>query len=319
MTKYLFAAAILMVVCASRAVDLKLIPQGTKWITEVDLKTLGESETGRYLKQKAAAGVPGEKQVRSFAEQTGIDFARDVASFAFCGSGTGRNAGFMILKGAWNVDTVAATLPKAKNFVTKEYGKHVVMSWEDRGPRFACLVDNKLAFFASDEAQLLLALDTRDGRKPHAANDAAFANFNPVAKKPFLILRARDVGAMAANNPRAAALQQTESISCLIEEAPASAGVAVDLALTALSAEAATQIATMLQGMQAMAQMQGANNADLLDLTKAFKIASAGKKVSLNAVLQKELVKRLMDSVARVGSGNAAQGWPAPAVPPAFE
>ena len=319
MTKHLFAAATLMIACSSSAVDLKLIPQGTKWIVEADLKAFAGSETGRYLKQNAAGGVPGETLVRAFAEETGIDFDKDVASFVFCGSGAERNTGFMILEGAWNADTVAGALPKARNFAAREYGKHVVMSWESRGPRFASLVDNGLAFFAADEAQLLLALDTRDGKKPHAANDAAFANFNPVAKKPFLILRARDVNAMAGNNPQAAALQQTESVSCLIGEAPASAGVAVDMALTALSAEAATQIATMLQGMQAMAQRQGANNADLLDLTKAFTIASAGRKVNLNGVLRKELVKRLMDNAVRARNGNAARGWPAPAVPPAFE
>lgn len=319
MTKYLIAAVMLMVAFTSRAVDLKMVPQGTKWIVEVDLQAIAESETGKYLKQNAATGMPGEKQVRSFAEQTGIDFAKDVTSFVFCGAGTGQKAGFMIMRGAWNVDTVAAALPKARNFTTKEHGKHVIMGWEDDGARFACLVTTQLAFLAADEAQLVLALDTYDGKKPNAAHDAAFANFNPVATKSFLIVRAKDVNAMAANNPRAATLQQTESIACLIAEAPASAGVAVELALTTLSAESATQIATMLQGMQAMAQMQGGNNADLLDLTKAFKIVNAGKKVSLNAVLKKELVKRLVDSAARMGSSNAAQGWPAPVVPPAFE
>jgi hypothetical protein len=301
---------------------LKLVPQGTKVVAEINIKAAAESETGKYLKQNMGDTLPGKNIFDNFTQQTGINVAKDVTSITFCGDGQKEreNAGFVILNGQWDVAAVAAAFPKAKNFATREYGKYVIMNWDDNTTLYACLVNNSLAIMAASETVLKKALDTLDGKIPNIASDPAFVDFNPVAKKPFIIARVKDVNAMAANDQRAAAAQQVSTISLQVEEAVGGNGVNIDVDLGAISAEAAEQLATMLNGMQAMAQMQGANNPDLMALTKTLKITHAGQKVSIKLTLSPETIKQLATTVAAFGKGrNGAQGWPTPVVPPAFQ
>ncbi len=299
--------------------DLRLVPAGTKWLMEINVKAMIESETGRFLSDNAPTQLPAMERIKAFVAMTGVDFAKDVSSITVCGEDVGKNGAIAILHGSWNVDKLSAILPLAKNFTSRKHGEYTVMSWEDRSPRFACFVSKELAFFTSSEERLLLALDTRDGRKPNLSANTAFADFNPVAKKPFVTLQAVGVNALAGGQRQAAALQQTEALRFVIEQVPATKAVAVNVELTAVSAETADQMARMLLGMQAMAQMQGANNPEFFELVNTFKITSAGPKVSMGSTLQHDLLKRLMDSMMRMREGRAAGGGPVPAVPPAFE
>lgn len=320
MKKYSIFIAVVAMVCSLQAVNLKWIPQDTKFLLEIDVKAFNESETGKYFKETAAPNTPGTELVRNFAGQTGIDIAKDVTSVVVCGNGTpGAEGVCVMLNGTWDVAKVAAALPQTKNFNTKDFGKHVIMNWEDNGSRYACLVNNNLAILAANETRMQLALDTFDGQKPNVANDAAFADFNPVAKKPFVIVRVNRINELAKDNQRAAMMQQTDSLSLLVESLPGTTAIGLDIAVVALSAEVAQQMTTMIQGMQAMAQMQGANNPDFLDITKAFTISNAGNKVNIKGKLSRELVKKTLDNVAKMGTAGGAQAWPIPGIPPAFE
>lgn len=317
--KMISVGLLVAVAATSQGVNLKQVPAGTKWLVDVDVRTMTDSETGRFFKENTPASSPHVARMKAFGAMTGIDFAKDVSTITVFGEDVGENGAVAILHGTWDIDKLSALLPLAKNFTAQKYGEHTVMSWEDRTPRFVCFVSTELAVFAANEERLRLALDTLDGRKPNLMANEAFADINPVAKKPFVIMQAVGVNTLAKGQQQAAALQNTEALRLMITEAPATKNVALDIELTSVSPDAADQMSRMLQGMQAMAQMQGANNPEMFDLANTFKIETKGKKVTLNASLRQDLLKRVMDTMTRMRDGQGAVGAPMPDVPPAFE
>ena len=287
--------AVLLATGAAGEVNLKWIPAETQWLIELDMRALASSTAaGRLREQWTALGGTGVlSRLDQITQATGIDMHRDLWSLALYGGALGEPSGGAIVRGRWDAARITSHLERQRAFKRLPYGDKTILGWIDGTPLFACLASRDLAVFALDEASMKRALDTLAGRRPGLAQTPAFAGFNQLGQAPLVRFLAGGVGRLAEADPRAALLQQAETASLTVSETPGNGTLRLAGALGMLNAEAATQLVMMLQGLQAMAQMQSQTEPALAGLAGAVQVSAAGRNVDLRAALGPAVLQAL--------------------------
>lgn len=290
-------------------VNLDWIPAGTQWLLEVDVQAAGAAKMTELFKDQRSTLAPAVQalaKLDSFKAATGIDVAHDIDSITVYGRAIGDQTGVAIIRGRWDAAKLYAFVAAMRDFTSLVYGDQTILTWVDKQPVHLCLAASDLMVLSSNEGQLMLALDTIAGRQPGTTADAELGGFNKIANRPMLRFLAVGVHAAPQVNAQAAVLKQTDTLQFSIAETPANGTVVLEVRLGMLNDEAAGQVAQMLEGMRAMAQMQHVDKPALGALVNAMKVTTEPMALKVRMPVGLELAKQLKALMAPLPAAAAA-------------
>ena len=319
----LLALAVCVATGARAQIKAQHFPADAKWALHLDLKALNEAPMGQFLRQMMDA--EGQRGLASLKAMSGIDLTNDVDSVVVCGKGDAQAGGLVYAYGRFNLQKLTAIAGGAKEFQNKAFGERSLLSWSDKGKRTSlCFIDPTLVVMSQDEGLVQEAVAIIDGKTPGMGADGPFGKVLKHNKDRFFVLQANNLSAMAGTNPQLQLFKQAESVLLEIGQMAGANGLDGTLAIKAATPELAQQLSQAAMGIQALFQLQAAQNPEVAAVAQGVKVGQQDNYVTVNLALTEEMLKKQIQiraeqrkaaKEARQAARQAAQGEQKPERP----
>ena len=279
------------------------IADTAKWAVHVDLSAVTASGLATGLMNLATgkdSPLPAE-QIAKAVE--GWKFLANVHSITLYGPGPDEAAAIALITAKYNEDQVKAMAKIDAQSETTAHGSHVIYTFagKDRAGvgqrKFGCFYDNATIVAGGSLAKVKGALDVLDGKAKGLARTNPLTEMLAPSKGSFLIVGAVDVNeqiAAAAKlkaaqaNPGAAMMAKVQDMRMEFGEAGEKVYATANATMT--TEEDAKTIATMLNGLIAMATFKAGGNKDIATLLQAIQVDQKGKNVGVGMQLSVEMI-----------------------------
>lgn len=272
------------------------VSSDAKWILHLDVENLLATQLGAFFGREFVDKQLA-KPVRDIEQQFGIVFDwREIKSVTAYGTDFNKalqGSGVLLIEGfdfAGALDAVVEKLSAqgAGNAPLQKLQVEPFPIYSARGEVFGAPVGDRLFLLSKSKEQLGRARDVAAGKAANLSKGNSFATLAD-APKGFLLAAVADGFQSAAKlPPPAQGLKNAESGQVVAGEKADK--VFVNLALNAKTAESASQMQQVLQGLLALATLNQEQNKDLATLVQGLKVSGAEKTVSVNLELPAETV-----------------------------
>ena len=324
----LIIGLMILVGCAASGVKAQIKPQhfpaDVKWVLHLDLKALNASCMGDFIRR--SMDEQALRGLTSLKAMSGIDMTNDVDSLVVCGKGAAEAGGVMYAYGRFNMQKLTAVASGAKDYQNKVFGERSLLSWSDKGKRNnLCFIDPTLVVMSQEEGLVQEAVNLIDGKAKGMEAGRSFAKMLTHKKGRFLAVQANNLAALAGANPQLQLFKQAEALLLEVGQMGGGAnGLDCALVLKAANAQMAQQMNQAAMGLQALFQLQAAQNPDAAELAQNTQVGMQDDYVTVNlklpeALLQKQIQGRIdQQKRARAARGPAGDAAPKKADRPAF-
>lgn len=279
------------------------VPADAKWVMHLDLKALNGSPMGRFIRQ--SMGESALRGLASLQSVSGINLTNDVDSLVVFGTAQAQTSAVMVVSGRFDVAKLTAIAGGAKEYQNKVFGEHSLLSWSDKGKRTnLCFADPTVAVLSQDENAVRAAVTRMDAPGVGAAGGGAFGRVLKRSGGRFLAVQANDVAALSGANPQIQMFKQAEAVLLEVGQLARENGLDVALSVKARTEEMAQQFSQAAQGLQALFQLQAAQNPDVAELAQGAKVGLEGDVVSISLAIPEERLRKLVQ--ARMAQQQAA-------------
>ena len=279
------------------------VPSDATAVIHVDLKELNASPMGLFVRQSLDDNM--KRGLDWLQSVCGINLTNDVDSFvAYTQGGLRTSNVVQVASGRFNVARLTSAAGGAKEFQNKAVGERSLLSWRENATRRQlCFVDPTMVLLAWDEQQILQALARIDG-PAQAGGETPFDQVLSHKKGRFLALQANSAAELAVNNPQFQMLKQAEALRLEIGQMADTNGLVGRLVVKAANKELAQQMGQAALGIQALFQLQAAQNPEVAAIAQGVHITQQDDFVTLDMELTEEMLKKLIQ--VRVEQHKAA-------------
>jgi hypothetical protein len=286
------AVAVCMATGARAQIGPQHIPADAKWVLNLDLKALNAAPMGAFLRQTMDAEAL--RGLGSLKALSGIDLTNDVDSVVAYGKGDAKAGGVLYAFGRFDIAKLTAVAGGAKEFQNKAFGERSLLSWSDKGKRnHLCFADPTLAVMSQDELLVQEAVGLVDGRTAAGAG-GSFGKVLENNKSRFFALQASNLSALAGTNPQMQLFKQADAVMLEIGQAAGANGLDCALSVKAATPEMAQQMSQAAMGIQALFQLQAAQNPEAAALAQSAKVGMQDTFVTVSLKVPEELIKKQM-------------------------
>jgi len=252
------------------------INPAAKWVVHADLEAFRGSAIGKLvMAELKAQGI--EQKMQEFAAVFSFQPLTDIRDITLYGKGPNREDAVVIADGKFDAEKLLGIVrwnPQYKEIPHEGVTLYQWLNEDKKNPAAEQIMygyihgAGKLAISSGLEA-LKQAVNTL--KQPPAGDSTGLIGQIPAPEKGgFLQVVARDIAQFAGQEPKAAILRQADSLTL-------SAGEAADRVFIALQVQGQTpevtqNIANLVQGVVAMAQLAAQEQPKLSDLAKSVKI-----------------------------------------------
>jgi hypothetical protein len=281
--------------------DRRQLPAGATWFIHLDVdaakaSTFGQSLRDEWLKQPPIADAISKARVA-----TGMDPTREIQSLTLYGLAFSPEQTVVIVRGAVNRPHLQLLLKTLPDYHAEMVGNHQVYSWTEHKPESGDSTCSRSGtFYGTDRivispstAALVTALEVMDGKSPALGEDAQLAGVAPAGT----IIQAAVTGlADAKMLPiQSPILRECKSGSVALGEREGTIFLRGRVVTNA--AARAAQMKALIQGAQAMAQLNNAQNPTLAALLEPVRATADGNVVAVEwEFSSKELVKMIREA-----------------------
>lgn len=295
-------------VCVATGVRAQIktqhFPADSKWVLHLDLKALNEAPMGQFLRQ--AMDEEARRGMASLKAMSGIDLTNDVDSLVVCGKGDAQAGGVLYAYGRFDIKKLTAIAGGAKEFQNKAFGERSLLSWSDKGKRTSlCFVDPTQVVMSQDERLVQEAVSIIDGQTAGMGSDGPFGKVLSHSKGRFFALQANNLSALAGTDPQLQLFKQAEAVMLEVGQTDGANGLDCALAIKAATPELAQQMNQAAMGLQALFQLQAAQNPEAAAVAQGVKVGLQDTYVTVNLKLTEEMLKKQIQG--RIGQRKAAQ------------
>jgi hypothetical protein len=161
------AVGVVTVSAAVRAAafDPKSVPADAKWVIHVDMDTAKSSKLWDIVDDRLQNKPDVERGIGQLEQITGLRFPQDFHDVTLYGRTSGDEAGVILCHADADQQRIIAALQMNPDYSSSTYGNYEIHSWTDKGKtRFGAFHDKTLAVLARSEENVKSALDTLDGK-----------------------------------------------------------------------------------------------------------------------------------------------------------
>lgn len=305
MKKWVFSAGLVVGLAVSAVADIqaKHFPSRANWMLHLDLKALNGAPMGGFIRQSLDENV--KRGLASFQTLSGINLTNDIDSLVVYGTAAAKTGAVMVVYGRFDVAKLTAVVGGAKEYQNKVLGERSLLSWNDKGRRTnLCFVDPTIAVLSQDEQAVREEVARIDGQAAGMGDGGPFSRVLEHEKGRFLAVQASDISGLGAANPQIQMFKQAEAFLLEVGQLSGANGLDCSLAIKARTQEMAQQFSQAAQGLQAILQLQAAQNPDAAALAQGAKVGLQGDVVSVSLALPEERLRKMAQ--ARIEQHRAA-------------
>lgn len=258
------------------------IGPAANWVAHIDLEAFRDSGIGRLILAELKNQGVTEK-LQNFETIFSFNPLRDIRDVTVYGSGQDRDNAVAVFDGQFDPQKLLTLVRLNPQYQEMAYKDSTLHRWQqepkpggqaDNRMMYGCICDGNRVVIGSGLESVKRAVDTLKGQT--TGTPAGLLRQIPQGRDAvFAIVAATDVGSVVGQNPQAALLQQTDSLSLAIgEDTDRLFG---ELSLQGRSAEAAQNMTKLLEGIAAMAQLSSSERPRLAELAKGLNVSCADK------------------------------------------
>ncbi len=257
---------------------------GANWVVHADLEMFRNTTLGKlFMAELQTQGL--DEKLQSFETIFSFHPLRDVRDVTLYGQGQDRSNAVVIVDGRFDPEKLVAVVrwnPQYREIAHQGATLHQWLSEEKKADKtitqmmYGYIHDGRQVVISSGLDALKQAVDTLKGRAGGAPvggnDDSPLLNQIPQTRgNTFFQAVATNVGQIVGENPKAAVLRQTDSLTLTASEAPDK--LSIELRLASKSGEVAANMLEVFQGIQAMASLVAEGQPKLSELAKNLNIS----------------------------------------------
>jgi hypothetical protein len=292
--KTVFVAALCLTALPAFAAPLQKseVSPAANWVAHVDLEAFRGSSIGKLvLAELQNQGLT--QKLQDFATIFSFDPLQDIRDVTLYGKGQDRTKAVAVVEGRFDTQKLIALLRMNPQYQEIPYKGTTLYRWqqeERKGPQptddqgteqageqmmYGGVVEGNRVVVGTGLETVQQAVDTLKGQTPTAASTGLLSQIPQAQGTVFAQVVATGVGDIVGQNPQAAMLKQTDSLTLTIGETTDK--LFGQLSLQGQTAEVATNTAKMLEGLIAMVQFSAGEQPQLAELTKNIRVSSNDK------------------------------------------
>ena len=280
---------------AAHAADpqlVSLVMPDAKILAGVNVDSAKGSPFGQWVVSQIGLNNTGLQQ---FIALTGFDPTRDLSELLVANNGTtGGNgpSGLALARGVFNPATMTAAA-SGKGALTELYGTVTIVEDPQKQAGLAFL--GQTLAIAGDLADVKAAIDRQTSPQPLPAAVAAQVTQWSGSEDAWFLstVPPSSLASLSSGSPAAGILQQIQQAAGGVKFGDSVVGT---LALQSDNPQDATQLATSLQFLVNLAQMQSQNNPQAANLVQAIAVSAQGSTVTISETLPQAQFQQLLQS-----------------------
>lgn len=253
------------------------------WVAHVDLEAFRSSGIGKLvLAELKNQGL--EQKLQDFSNIFSFNPLQDIRDVTLYGKGQDRSNAVAVVEGQFDTQKLLSLLRLNPQYQEIPYKGSTLYRWQQEQKQgqqppaeqmmYGCICEGNRVVIGAGLQAVQGAVDTLKGQAT-GTSTGLLNQIPPTQGKVFAQVVAAGVGEMVGQNPQAAMLQQTDSLTLTIGEATDK--VFGQLSLQGQTAEVAENTTKMLQGLVAMIQFSANEQPQLAELAKSLNISQADK------------------------------------------
>lgn len=256
------------------------------WVAHVDLEAFRSSAIGKLvLAELKNQGL--EQKLQDFSNIFSFNPLQDIRDVTLYGKGQDRNNAVAVIEGQFDTQKLLSLIRLNAQYQEIPYKGSTLYRWQQEQRQgqqptgqaaeqmmYGCICEGNRIVVGSGLQAVQGAVDTLKGQAT-GTSTGLLKQIPPAQGKVFAQVVAAGVGEMVGQNPQAAMLQQTDSLTLTIGETTDK--VFGQLNLQGQTAQVAENTTKMLQGLVAMVQMSANEQPQIAELTKGLNISQADK------------------------------------------
>jgi len=266
---------------AAEGFDARMVPAEVQWVVHVDFDALRQAAVAQRLSAEWLQRDSTQEQLERVRQLIGTDLLRDLHAATLFGTSYDPSAGVVLLQAKVDRRRVRALLSMAPDFQAKPQGQHELCTWthRERGREktfTACLTQPEAIIVGEDPEQVLLALETLEGRHDSVGTDSPLAAAVPEGT----VLFAAACGLAEAELPfRSPLVRQAHRLILAVGEHEQQ--VFIEATALARDTESAEQFRVALDGLRAVALLQSGSDPQVAQLLEHLKLSVQEQTVRL--------------------------------------
>jgi hypothetical protein len=306
--RLLLAALLLVALPAlSPSAETTPIPADHRWEVAIDVAGILKGKLGDAIREVAKQPMPAAG-LAGFAAATNCDLLKDLDRVVISGVDAREDQVLCFAQGRFDAARLAQVVSAAAEHGVIQDGDHAIHHWLDdkkHVTEYGTVANGNLVIVGRSEQRMRAALDVLDGKAVGLGSPAWLGG--PTDSGALLLLAAADgLDAWQGVQPNAESFKRLRSLRLTgVEQADALAWHASAVAVDAKSGQ---QIADLVRGLLAWAQMGDAKNQPgVAELIASAKIQQDGSALDITTSLPISLI---VDALARQGlaPGKAGAG-----------
>lgn len=256
------------------------------WVAHVDLEAFRGSAIGKLVLTEIENQGLNQK-LQEFAAIFSFNPLRDIRDVTLYGKGQDRNNAVVVVEGQFDTQKLLSLLRMNPQYQEIPYKGSTVYRWQQE-PKpgqqqpadpmmYGSVCDGNRIVLGSGLEAVQQAVDTIKGQ-PVGASTGLLNQIPEGRGKVFAQVVATGVGQIVGQDPKAALLKQTESLTLTLGETPDK--VFGELSLQGQSAETADSMTKLAQGLIAMVQL-GGDQPQLAELARNLSVSQTGKTTQI--------------------------------------
>lgn len=292
---WLILPILLALPLASAASPLRasLVPAEARWVIHIDVARLAETRVKALLYEDSERGIG--RAVRVMERVGKIDLLRDISAVTIVGLGSRENDAVVALEGKIDKDYLLTLMELERSPEKIPYGKFTIYRWGHG--EYGVFTADKLTLIGGSLQTIQLVLDTWEGKGKSAADTPLLAKFKSASSAAFMVASANKLSALTKNDEGSTILKKAGAAFLQLEEEKGL--LKLNLVLETDSAETASNLAKVADGLLAIASMRGEPSSHGIDVLKDLKISQEGNVLRATLVIPADdLSRRLHRSLA---------------------
>jgi len=288
--------------------DYRMVPAETQWVVHVDFDALRSSTTAQQLSAQWLQRASTQEQLDRVRQLIGTDLLRDLHGATLFGTSYAPSAAVVLLQAKVDRQRVRALLSIAPDFRTKSHGQHELCTWTHRErdkekSLTACLTQQQAIIVGEDPEQVVLALDTFEGRHPSVPEDSPLAAPRPEGTVLFAAAYGLDKAELPFRSPL---VRQAQRMILAVGESKQQV-VFLQATTVARDTESAEQFRAALDGLRALALLQSGSDPQVAGLFKQFELSVQEQTVRLEWRVP---ARQLIELIQKVQQAQKHKGKP---------
>jgi len=280
------------------------IPADIQWGLHWDKEAMDDTVIGRRLQEEMDAfGWQG--MMAGFEQEWGFNPWQAMTGLTMYGNQRDCQSVVMIMEGQFNTASITAKLVTKDRHALIPYNAHEIHTWfsgEVCGSKtgqmvYGVFVGKELICLSAGQPALQTALDVIDGKAESLAQTEGISQIRQYSQNSWFIAGAdRLNGVIPMHGDRGVMLSHTREVVMSISAAGDQ--VTLNLLLMLDTDQAALNVAEVLEGMKAFAELSADRKPMLAQLARGMQLDVQGRQLTMSVTADAELLITMMKKLA---------------------